>query len=265
MFKTIGHTFSLMKMSWDVLMLDKELILFPIFSVIGIAAITLPMAPFLIEGQAEGPNLSIPVVIYLVLVYSVIVFFSGALVASALTRLRGGDPNVKSGLNHALRHIHYLILWAVIFTIVTILFELLRSTLRRIPFTHFIVDLLEGVWGFFTFFVVPVIVAENRDPISSIKRSISIVRSTWGRQITASFGFFIFYILALLAAAVPAVPLGLVYLPLGIGTFIVLGVFFVLVVLTLEDIFKAALYDYAVGTEPVGFDVPVLEKAFSPA
>ena len=32
------------------------------------------------------------------------------LAASAITRLRGGDPNVRSGLRHALRHIHDLIL-----------------------------------------------------------------------------------------------------------------------------------------------------------
>ena len=35
MFKTISHTFELMKMSWRVLMKDKELIWFPIFGVIG--------------------------------------------------------------------------------------------------------------------------------------------------------------------------------------------------------------------------------------
>ena len=32
MFRTIGHTFELMKMSWGVLMKDRELILFPILS-----------------------------------------------------------------------------------------------------------------------------------------------------------------------------------------------------------------------------------------
>ena len=39
MFATIGHTFELMKMSWRVLMLDRELILFPIMS--GIAVLVL--------------------------------------------------------------------------------------------------------------------------------------------------------------------------------------------------------------------------------
>ena len=37
MFRTIGHTFSLMKMSWRVLMQDRELILFPIMAGIGVA------------------------------------------------------------------------------------------------------------------------------------------------------------------------------------------------------------------------------------
>ena len=36
MFATIGHTFELMKMSWNVLMKDRELILFPVLSGIGL-------------------------------------------------------------------------------------------------------------------------------------------------------------------------------------------------------------------------------------
>ena len=35
MFATIGHTFELMKMSWNVLMKDRELILFPVLSGLG--------------------------------------------------------------------------------------------------------------------------------------------------------------------------------------------------------------------------------------
>ena len=35
MFGTIGHTFELMKMSWRVLMLDRELIFFPVMSAVG--------------------------------------------------------------------------------------------------------------------------------------------------------------------------------------------------------------------------------------
>ncbi|HJO56602.1 MAG TPA: hypothetical protein QF772_00060, partial [Nitrospinaceae bacterium] len=39
MFATIGHTFSLMKMSWGVLMKDRELLLFPVFTVLGLLVV----------------------------------------------------------------------------------------------------------------------------------------------------------------------------------------------------------------------------------
>ena len=40
MFNTIGHTFELMKMSWGVLMKDRELLWFPVFSAIGVGIVT---------------------------------------------------------------------------------------------------------------------------------------------------------------------------------------------------------------------------------
>ena len=50
-FMTIGHTFELMRMSWDVLMLDRELLLFPLMS--GLALVLLGAAT-MAAGAAAG-------------------------------------------------------------------------------------------------------------------------------------------------------------------------------------------------------------------
>ena len=263
-FKTIGHTFALMRMSWNVLMLDRELIAFPILSLIGIVVLSIPFAPLVLAGGDSGAP-AIAGIVYLVLVYTVTVFFSAALVASALHRLRGGDPNVRDGLTHALRHVHHLFVWALISAVMTSLLMALRAAEKRIPFARLIANVIGGIWGFLTFFVVPVMVSENHGPISGIKRSVSIIQTTWGRQITASFGFFLFYLGAALVAFVPALLIGLLSPPVGIVVGILLLGVGTMVVQTLEGIFKAALYDFAVGGQPAVFNLPTLQNAFGPA
>ena len=259
MFATIGHTFELMKMSWNVLMKDRELIVFPIFS--GMGVLILAFAG-LAAGVAESGNL-IAFLIMILLAYFITTFFNAALISAALERLRGGDPNVTSGLAHATKHIHHIFLWSVISAIVGTLFRVLRSNTDNF-LVQMIYSMIEGVWEFMTFFVIPVMVSEKEGPITGIRRSASIIRQTWGRQITASFGFFIVYLLAVIAAAIPAILLFLIAPVVGIIVGILLVGFALAVVQTLEGIFKAALYDFAVGAQPEGFDLRTLQTAYRP-
>ena len=259
MFATIGHTFELMKMSWNVLMMDRELILFPIMS--GMGLLVLAFAGLAV-GVAESGNL-IAFLVMILMAYFITTFFNAALISAALERLRGGDPNVMSGISHASKHIHHIFLWSVISAIVGTLFRVLRSQTDNF-FVRMIYSMIEGVWEFMTFFVIPVMVSENEGPISSIKRSASIIRETWGRQITASFGFMIVYILAVIAAAIPAILLFLIVPVVGIIVGILLVGLAFATVQGLEGIFKAALYDYAVGAQPEGFDLRTLQTAYRP-
>ena len=259
MFATIGHTFELMKMSWNVLMKDRELILFPVFS--GLGVLILGFAG-LAAGIAESGNL-VAFLIMILLAYFITTFFNAALISAALERLRGGDPNVMSGLSHATKHIHHIFLWSVISAIVGTLFRVLRSNTDNF-LVQMIYSMIEGIWEFMTFFVIPVMVSENQGPISGIRRSASIIRQTWGRQITASFGFFIVYFLAIILAAIPAILLFLIAPAIGIVVGILLVGFALAVVQTLEGIFKAALYDFAVGEQPEGFDLRTLQTAYRP-
>lgn len=260
MFNSIKHTFALMGMSWRVLMMDRELILFPVFSVIGLIPIGIVGAVLTAGAGADAEANPVVMAVLLVAAYVVTVFFNAALISAALERLRGGDPDIGSGLSHAMRHIHHIVLWAIISAIVNII---LRARERRAP--QLVVSLIGGAWEFLTFFVVPVIVSEGHGPVQGIKRSASIVRETWGRQITATFGFFIIYIAAFVAAVVPAVLLALLWPLGGIVLGVVLVGFALAVVQALEGIFKAALYDYAMGLQPAGFDLPTLQNAYRPA
>ena len=259
MFATIGHTFELMKMSWNVLMQDRELILFPVMSGMGVLILAFAGLAF---GVADSGNL-IGFLLMILMAYFITTFFNAALISAALERLRGGDPNVMSGLSHAAKHVHHIFLWSVISAIVGTLFRVLRSQTDNF-LVQMIYSMIEGVWEFMTFFVIPVMVSENEGPITSIKRSAGIIRQTWGRQISATFGFFIVYLIAVIGAAVPAILLFLIAPVIGIVVGILLVGFAIAVVQTLEGIFKAALYDYAVGAQPEGFDLRTLQTAYRP-
>lgn len=247
-------------------MKDRELVLFPIFSAIGLAILAiigyLTVGQSAINSASQGQTGSLPVLfIFIVLAYFITIFFNAALVSAALERLRGGDPNVKSGISHAAKHIHHIFLWSVISAIVMTLLAILKSRQNNF-FVRLVFDMIGGVWEFLTFFVVPVMVSEGHGPISGIKRSASIVRETWGRQITASFGFFIVYLAAVILAAAPAILIFMLSPAAGIVVGVLLVGIALAVVQALEGIFKAALYDYAMGEQPEGFDLRTLQTAY---
>lgn len=288
MFATIGHTFGLMKMSWRVLMKDRELIFFPIMAAFTIlltvavfGAVAASTGTFdridAVQADVPGAAMSTGDVLLGIGVFFLTtfigIFFNSALVAAALERLRGGDPNVASGLRVAMRHIHMIIGWAIIAATVGLLLQLLRNMARqRFGFLGEIaVSVVGGVWAYLTFFVIPVLVAEGVGPIEAFSRSKSMFTKTWGRQFAASFGFGLVYIVAGLIALVPTAALFFVGTQVaGAEGGVVLGVtgaalFFGIAlgtVAAMEGIFKAALYQYANGETPLEFDRNTLSSAY---
>lgn len=271
MFRTIGHTFELMKMSWRVLMMDRELILFPIMSGVGLLVLMVVMlgiggATGTLDRVSEGSTESLGAVdailgAAVVFVSSaIVIFFNAALVAAALERLRGGDPNIGSGLRAASARLPQILAWALITVIVSMILQALRE---RGGIAGSIASMIGGVaWSLATFFVIPVLVTEGVGPIEAIKRSASLLRQTWGNQVTADFGFMIVGLLAVLVAIVPAALLFFVHPLLGIAVGVPLVAVAIGTVQALEGIFKAALYDYARGDNPHGFDRETLASAY---
>ncbi|MDZ7823741.1 MAG: DUF6159 family protein [Ahrensia sp.] len=139
---------------------------------------------------------------------------------------------------------------------------------------NMISNLLGLGWRVGTFFTVPVIVAEEKSAIESIKRSGELVKKNWGEALTLEVGF------SFIASLMMMIPVGLCILATlafaASGAFAVSGVvgglLFVsalvgmltipVVFSTLNAIAKAALYIYACSDKPVGFSEELLEKMF---
>lgn len=272
MFRTIGHTIELMKMSWRVLTMDRELLLFPLMS--GASLLVLIAAAAGAGGAAgtfgrlgagggaasvTGADAALGLA-FAFCASAIVIFFNSALVAAALERLRGGDPNVRSGLRAAAARLPQIIAWALISAIVAMVLQALRE---RGGIAGGLAAMIGGVaWGLATFFVIPVLVAEGVGPIEAIRRSASLLRETWGRQVASNFGFGVLGLAAALAALGIGALLFAVHPVLGVAAGVTAAALGIGAVQALEGVFKAALYDYAKGHAPHGFDRATLGAAY---
>ncbi|SVB13544.1 uncharacterized protein METZ01_LOCUS166398 [marine metagenome] len=274
-FGSISNTIDLMKSCIRVLKKDKELILFPILAAIFVLLFVWIIFTFVgldMSALTADDNQSeeMPVIPLLILLFGanfIVVFFNSALVSAALDRLRGGDPNIRSGLSHASKHIHHIFIWSIIVTIMALIFAAIRASARNRGavgqiMTSIFASLLQAGWAMMTFFVIPIIVSENISPFAAIKRSSGLFKQTWGNQVTANFGFGIFQILALLASAALGWFFGLMSANLGMIVGVLCATTSISIIYTLEGIYKAALYEFAMGEKPLEFEQQDLRTAY---
>ncbi len=267
MFDKLSNSWALIKASAAVLRADKELIVFPIVSAIGVFIVTITFAfPMLLAGlfdsllESESQTLVFIIgFVFYVVQYTVIIFANSALVGAAMIRLRGGDPTVGDGFRIAMKHIGSILAYALISATVGVI---LRWISERGKTVGRIVSSIVGMaWNLATYLVVPVLVVEGVDPMTAIKRSASLLKQTWGEQIAGNFGIgLIFGLLTVVVflLGVPAVFLALATESVVLIAFVVLVlvlvvVFINLISTTLNGIYIAAVYRYAAEGESSGF------------
>ena len=282
MFERIATGWELVQQSYRVLKLDKELLLFPVLSgiacllVLASFAVPLWMTGALEEATRDRDNAFQSVLTYVVLFafyfvnYFVIIFFNSALVGCAVIRLKGGNPTVGDGIGAAMARLPQIAGWALVSATVGLILKGLERNSKGIG--RFIVGLLGVGWSIMTFFVIPVLVVEQKGPIAAIQRSIEVMKRTWGESLTARFGIGLITFLLCLVGVVP-IGLGVMAMAsqmVAVGiALVVVGILFILAVSlvtsALNSIILAALYIYAAeGEIPRQFDSSILRSAFGP-
>ena len=265
----ISRGWALTRQSWDVLTGDASLALFPILSTIfATLAMVSIWAPTLItrgvfDHQTVERN---DPVVYAAGVASAYVstfialFFNVALAACAARSMRGEDTKVREGLAAAGRRIGSILGWTVVSTTFGLL---LRAFENRVPLLGKIAAGIAGAaWGIATFFVVPVIALEGTGPLKSLQHSAAIIKARWGEGATgaATIGFvtvgFSFAIASVAIVGVVVLLEGgqavLGYAVLAIAVVLMFGA--AVVSATLSQIFRVAVYEYALsGQTPGGF------------
>lgn len=281
MFERMATGWELAKQSVHVLKLDKELLLFPLISglacLLVMASFALPLwqSGILDHSEAELQQLQSNPLTYVILFayyflnYFVIIFFNSALVACAIVRLKGGDPNVPYGFSVAMSRLPQIALWALLAATVGLILKTIESRSEKVG--QIVAAILGMAWSVTTFFVVPVLVVEKQGPLKAISRSVEMMRRTWGESLTANFGV---GLLSMLASLIAVVPIGFgifalsnEWIPIGTAL-IALGVLWLLFVSlissALNSVILAALYIYAAENEIASnFNSATIRSAFA--
>ena len=289
MFQSLENSWRLVKASFNVLRADKELLIFPLLSTIGLIVVTLLFAiPVGATGLfdevarasdggrvSDGTKILGFVILFLFYLasYTVIIFSNTALIGAAMIRLKGGDPTVRDGFRIASERFGYILGYAVISATVGMILNMLRN--RENNFVAQIAGGLLGMaWNLLTFLVIPVLVVENLGPIEAIKRSGSLLKKTWGEQVVGNFGIgAVFGLITFAVIVVIGMPLFYLFANNGSVVGIIIAIAVMVLILAvigifasaLSGIYQAALYRYATEGE-VGdyFEEAMIKNAFRP-
>ncbi|MEO1286153.1 MAG: DUF6159 family protein [Chloroflexota bacterium] len=281
MFESWGRSWQLVKASWAVLQADRELLLFPVIS--GIVTILICVVMFIpsiaffflsaganeVTTQVFG---TIGTFIFYLVTYTISIYFNTALIGAAMIRLDGGDPTIQDGFRIANERLTTILTYAAMSATVGLIIRFLQE---RGGIIGNIIAFLGGVaWNVATFLVIPILVVKDISAWDAIKESTSLLRKTWGEQITGNFsigmifglGYVVIIVLGIaltfgIGVATESIPLIITFVTLTIVAFIVLAI----IQGALNGIYQAALYRFAEeGVAPDAFDIEVLRNAFKP-
>jgi hypothetical protein len=272
MFESIGRSFELVRTSWNILMDDKKLLVFPVLS--GIVTILVILSFILVplfQGTGFLDSGSILGIVYLFLFYLVsyfvVIFFNTALISCVNAKLNGKDMSIGEGLANSAKHLPAILGWAILAATVGLILNLLQERAGFIG--DIILAIIGGVWSLVTYFVVPVLILEDKGVVDSMKESVVLIKKTWGESIVGSASMAIIFVVIGVLAGLGV--LATMFLGNTAVTLAALALFLVLVVIlaviysAMQGIFVTALYAYAkTGTVPTAFNPDLIQNAFLP-
>jgi len=273
MFAKFSRSWELVKASAGVLRSDKELLVFPVVSgiaaLIVLATFALPVFALGIFENGIGPMGYVLGFLFYLCQYFVIFYFNSALVGAAMIRLDGGDPTVRDGLRIANERLLPILGYAAIAATIGLILQALKNKENNF-IVRMVGSLLGTAWTVASFLVVPVLVANKIGPIDAVKKSIELLKTTWGENAVGQLGIgfvFGFIMAGVIIAGVMLSILGFSVSPYLGGTLVVLTILSALAVgiiqSALSGVYAAALYRFANdGVAPQGFEGMGLQTAF---
>jgi len=271
MFESIGRSFALVRTSWDILMADKKLLAFPVLSgIVTLIVILSFILPLVLVGSflnSSGVLFYVLLFAFYVVSYFVVIFFNTALIACVNAKLQGKDMSVGEGLSNSAQHLPAILGWAVLSATVGIVLHALER--RSGLLGQIVLSVIGGAWALVTFFVVPVLILEDKGVFASLGESFGLVKKTWGESIVGSASLAIIFvaigIVGFLGVLATIFIGNMAVFLIALVLFLVLVVILAVIYSAMQGIFVTALYTYAkTGTVPAAFDRDLIQNAFVP-
>ena len=283
MSNAFSRSWEITKATFSVIKHDKELLLFPIlsmiFSLLFIVVLLLPTSVFLAFMSSgavvfQGLDFLILFLLYLILAF-VATFFNVCVVYTTKIRFSGGNATIGESIKFAFSKFRLILYWSLVSATVGVILRAIENSAERFGtvgkvIVHIFSSILGMVWSIITIFVIPVMVYEDLGPFDAIKRSSQVIRKTWGESLIRYFGLGLVQLIFFIGGLVFFVILGMLAYSLGSIAFIVvvcLGVLYLLGIILIfsiaNTIFNTALYVYEnTGKIPGEFSKEELDGAF---
>lgn len=278
-----ARSWALMKASAAVLRSDKSLLVFPLLSglctLLVAASFLVPVGMAMVGQQQAGEQIGrhmsagtyLLMFCFYLVQYFVIIFFQTALTGVALMHLRGEPASVGAGFALARARLPQILGYALIAATVGLLLRMVQERLGLIG--RLAAGFIGLAWTVATFLVVPVLASEGVGPVDAVKRSVELLKRSWGENLIGNGGIgVVFGLLIVLAVLLGAALIGGAVVLQSAAAIVLAAVVVVLgltllglVQASLQGIYSAALYRYAeAGEASVGFDQALLQQAFAP-
>ncbi|MEO6950611.1 MAG: DUF6159 family protein [Polyangia bacterium] len=277
MFERISRSWKLVGHSWQILLEDRHLLVFPAISgvatVATLASFLVPIGIALARQGGDQPN--VPPWMYAVgflfymLTFFIAYYFNVAVMHCAALRMDGRAPTLSDGFRGANSHALDILGWAAISATVGIILRTIEQRLGLVG--RIVIGLIGCAWAVVTYFAVPVLVFERVSAGDAVRRSAALLKNTWGDAMVVNAGTNVVFGLLALLGVVPVViggwlagsgaplPIALGVCSLTVFYWLFLGV----VASALRSIFQVALYRYATtGLAPAGYPQDLLESQF---
>lgn len=270
-FSRLSNGWDLLKISFATINRNKSLLLFPVFSVI---SLVLVLASFfgggffivgdqiqaLLDNEQYGNAVGLGIVfLYYLINFFIIVFFNSALIHCAVKILNGEETSLGDGISFALSRIGKIFAWSVLSATVGTLLQWLQNAGK---IGEIVASLIGIAWSILTFFVVPVLIYEDKGVFESVKASGRMMKAKWGESLAANVSFGFFHFIGILIAFGIGALLFQANWVLGI----VVGVAIVLLISTVitaaRTVFVAAVYNHVSGRPTGDFDGAALDSVF---
>jgi hypothetical protein len=189
--------------------------------------------------------------------------FAATLIAAANERLNGGSFTMGQAFSKATTRTPSILGWSAINSTVGLVLQAIRDK------AGFLGDLAAGLigaaWNVVTWLVLPIIIIEGTGPIAAIKKSATLLKSTWGENLFAQAGIGLIGFLLMLPGILIFGALSFVLPVVGIPLLFIWVVVIGCLMSALGAIYRTALYRFAVGL-PNGdaFSQDELSGAFKP-
>lgn len=241
--------------SWNVIQSDRELLVFPAFSLLATlaaAAVLFGPAALIAARDHSGTPFVVAAFLGAYPFTFIATYFGVAFVGVASRRLAGQETEISDGFDCANTRLALIARWALLATVVGIVISLLERARVGGLAGRILLWLGGTAWSVATFFVIPVIAIEGKGPFDAVKESASLVRKRWGEGVVGStvingaFGLLL----------VPVILIGLIgfkdlHASPGFGAFVlflavVLGLAVIVTQAAVDSLFRLVLFDYAV-------------------